>query len=125
MAKVVGVGGVFFKANDTQKLSDWYKDVLGINMGEWGAVFEPADMPAKSYTAFSLFKADSNYFDVPGKSVQQSFLINLLVDDLDGVLANVASHGGTLIGTPESFDYGKFGWFADPEGNKIELWQPS
>lgn len=123
MAKVIGVGGVFFKASDPQKLGKWYQDVLGIEMGEYGATFDPKHIPEQAYTAFSLFKAKTEYFDVPGKSPQQPFLINFLVDDLYAVLANVEKNGGTLVGEPEEFDYGKFGWFADPEGNKIELWQ--
>lgn len=123
MAKVVGIGGVFFKANDTENLNRWYQEVLGIEIGEYGATFAPDKIPKNAYTAFSLFKSTTDYFDVPGKSKQQGFLINFLVDDLYGVLANVQQNGGTLIGEPEEFDYGKFGWFADPEGNKIELWQ--
>lgn len=125
MAKVLGIGGVFFKANDPTKLGSWYQDVLGIEMGDYGAMFTPQAMPESSYTAFSLFKASTDYFDVAGKKTQQSYLINLLVDDLIAVLANIERHGGKQVGVVEEYDYGKFGWFTDPEGNKIELWQAS
>ncbi len=120
MAKVLGVGGVFFKSKDTTKLSNWYRDVLGIEMGEYGATFTPESMPKKGYTAFSLFKQETNYF-APSK---QPYMINFIVDDLAGVLKNIEQNGGTLCGEPEEFEYGKFGWFLDPEGNKVELWQP-
>ena len=125
MAKVVGVGGVFFKASDSQALSAWYRDVLGIEIGEYGAVFKADAIPAKGYTAFSVFKDESTYFDVPDKIQQQRFMINFMVDDLDAMLAQVKQHGGQLVGEPEAYDYGKFGWVVDPEGNKIELWQPT
>lgn len=124
MAKVVGVGGVFFKANDTKKLQQWYQDVLGIEMGEYGATFMAKDFPDAGYTAFSLFKRDSNYFDIPNKPEQQTFMVNFMVDDLFGLLIKVERAGGSIIGKPEEYEYGKFGWIADPEGNKIELWQP-
>lgn len=124
MAKVIGIGGVFFKASDSAKLSQWYRDVLAIDIGEYGAMFKPNAIPEKGYTAFGIFKRDSNYFDVPEKEVQQEFLINFMVDDLFALLISIEKAGGRLIGKPEEYEYGKFGWFADPEGNKIELWQP-
>ena len=123
MAKILGIGGIFFKANDSQALSDWYKEVLGIDIGECGAVFKPESVPENGYTAFGIFKGDTKYFDVPDKSSQQAFMINFLVDDLHNMLAQIEANGGTLVGEPEEYDYGMFGWFADPEGNKVELWQ--
>ncbi|MBU2916578.1 VOC family protein [Psychrosphaera sp. F3M07] len=120
MAKVLGLGGVFFKAKDTKKLSDWYHDVLGIDMGEYGASFKPESMPEKGYTAFSLFKQETEYF-APSK---QEYMINFVVDDLLGLLIKIEANGGVICGKPEEYDYGKFGWFLDPEGNKVELWQP-
>ena len=124
MAKVIGIGGVFFKANDSQALNEWYRKVLGINIGEYGATFKPEAIPSNGYTAFCIFNQESNYFDVPEKTPQQPYLINFLVDDLFAILIKVEKSGGRLIGKPEEYEYGKFGWFADPEGNKIELWQP-
>ena len=124
MAKVLGVGGVFFKANDSKKLADWYQKTLNIEIGEYGAVFKPETIPPTGYTAFGIFKAETKYFDVPDKTQQQPYLINFMVDDLFAMLIKIEKNGGKLIGKPEEYDYGKFGWFADPEGNKIELWQP-
>ena len=124
MAKVIGIGGVFFKAGDSQVLSNWYREVLGIEIGDYGAVFKPNTVPENGYTAFSIFEAETNYFDVPEKSEQQPFLINFMVDELFPLLDKIKLNGGLLIGEPEEYDYGKFGWFADPEGNKVELWQP-
>ena len=120
MAKVLGVGGVFFKANDPTTLSKWYADTLGIDMGAYGATFKSSDIPDNAYTAFSIFNADTEYFNPS----TQNYLINFIVDDLFGALLQVERAGGTLCGKPEEYDYGRFGWFIDPEGNKIELWQP-
>jgi len=124
MAKILGVGGVFFKANDSVKLAEWYRNTLGIEIGEYGAVFKPESVPEAGYTAFGIFKGETQYFDVPNKDSQQPYMINFMVDDLFAMLIKIEKNGGTLVGKPEEYDYGKFGWFADPEGNKIELWQP-
>jgi predicted enzyme related to lactoylglutathione lyase len=70
---------------------------------------------------FSPFKSTTSYF-APSK---RDFMINFIVDDLDGTLKQVADGGATLVGDPQSFDYGRFGWFIDPDGNKVELWQPT
>lgn len=120
MARVIGVGGVFFKANDPSTLSQWYAGTLGIDMGAYGATFKGSDMPAQGYTAFSIFNRDTEYF----QPSEQDFLINFMVDDLFGALLQVEKAGGKICGKPEEYDYGRFGWFLDPEGNKIELWQP-
>ncbi len=120
MAKVVGIGGVFFKANDPTTLSQWYAETLGIDMGAYGATFKADKIPENAYTAFSIFNSDTEYFN-PSK---QDFLINFIVDDLFGALLQVEKAGGQICGKPEEYDYGRFGWFLDPEGNKIELWQP-
>lgn len=120
MAKVLGVGGVFFKAKDPATLSTWYAETLGVDMGAYGATFKPESMPKQGYTAFSIFNADTEYFNPSA----QDFLINFIVDDLFTALIQVEKAGGTICGKPEEYEYGKFGWFLDPEGNKIELWQP-
>jgi predicted enzyme related to lactoylglutathione lyase len=85
------------------------------------ASFAPATMPANGATVFSPFKSTTSYF-APSK---REFMINFIVDDLDGALKQVADGGGTLVGDVQSFDYGRFGWFIDPDGNKVELWQPT
>ena len=123
MARVLGVGGVFFKASDPAALGAWYREHLGLEVdASWGGcTFPPSGMPAGSYTVWSPFKADTEYF----KPSDQAYMINLIVDDLEAALGQVEAAGATLVGEPaleEGFGY--FGWFLDPEGNKIELWQP-
>ncbi|MFK8054393.1 MAG: VOC family protein [Woeseiaceae bacterium] len=122
MAKVVGVGGVFFKSSDPKGLASWYQEHLGvpIDASFGGAAFMAHGIPKGGYTIWSPFKADTTYFE-PSK---QPFMINLMVDDLDGALAQVKAAGAELHGEPESSEFGKFGWFSDPDGNKVELWQP-
>lgn len=122
MARVLGVGGVFFKASDPAALCKWYSDALGIEMQDWGgAVLRPDAMAAHpgAATVFSPFKAATTYFEPSTKE----FMINLAVDDLDGMLARLAEHGvEAKVMADES--NGRFAHLLDPEGTKIELWQP-
>lgn len=122
MAKALGVGGIFFKASNPKILASWYEKWLGIEIDSsfGGTSFFPSAMPEKGYTVWAPFSATTKYFE-PSES---SFMINLIVDDLDGALSQVVEGGATLAGDPEDLDYGKFGWFMDPEGNKVELWEP-
>jgi len=121
MAKVLGIGGVFFKAKDPEQLGAWYQKWLGVPIeAPTYAGFKPDTMPAGGLTVWSPCKADTDYFDPS----PQSFMFNLVVDDLEGALAQVTKGGATLVGEVQKFDYGSFGWFLDPEGNKVELWQP-
>ncbi len=125
MAKVVGLGGVFFRCDDNDKTGAWYRDTLGIALQEYGgASFKHADVakrwPAGAYTVWGPFARDTTYFD-PSTS---EFMINLMVDDLDGALSQVAAAGGQVVGDVESHDFGRFGWFVDPDGRKVELWEP-
>lgn len=122
MAKVLGVGGVFFKAKDPDELSRWYERWLAVPAKPpEGASFLPADMPEASMTVWAPFKNTTAYFEPSNRE----FMINLIVDDLDEALVQVQQGGATLVGTVEEFDYGRFGWFLDPEGNKVELWEPA
>lgn len=122
MAKALGVGGIFFKSKDPQALMKWYQGALGIpDASSDYAAFMPAAIPAGGCTVFSPFKASTEYF-APST---RDFMFNLMVDDLDGALRQVTEAGGTLVGEVESFDYGRFGWFLDPDGNKVELWEPA
>lgn len=122
MAKALGVGGIFFKSKDPQALLAWYQKALGVpSESPDYATFFPAGMPAGSCTVFSPFKAETDYF-APSSS---SFMFNLVVDDLDGALKQVQDAGATLAGDIASYDYGRFGWFIDPDGNKVELWEPA
>ncbi len=122
MAKVLGVGGVFFKSKDPEKLAKWYEEWLGIEIDPSysGSNFSPENMPAKSYTVWSPFQADTAYFEPS----DNPYMINFIVDDLYGALDQVQQGGAALAGEPEEHEYGHFGWFIDPEGNKIELWKP-
>lgn len=122
MAKALGIGGIFFKSKDPVALMAWYQTCLGLpDEAKEYASFAPETMPSNGATVFSPFKSTTSYF-APSK---REFMINFIVDDLDGALKQVADGGGTLVGDVQSFDYGRFGWFIDPDGNKVELWQPT
>lgn len=120
MARVLGVGGVFFRARDPKGLGEWYRRWLGVPYGEYGAELDPGDMPAGGYTVWCPFPESTTYFD----PAERQFMVNLVVDDLDGALAQVEEGGAERVGGIEEEEYGRFGWFLDPEGNKVELWQP-
>ena len=123
MKRVTGIGGVFFKAKDPEAMNRWYRDNLGIDAGEYGATFNwrDAEDPSKEgQTAWCAFPADTNYFN-PSTS---PFMINYRVADLEGLLNELRSAGVWVDEKVESYDYGKFGWIMDPEGNRIELWEP-
>jgi predicted enzyme related to lactoylglutathione lyase len=122
--RVKALGGIFFKSQDPSKLKKWYADHLGIDAGDWGAKFEWrwSDAPDKTgTTAWSIMKAESPYFD-PSK---QQFMINYIVEDLDALLTAFKSEGIEVLDQQESSDFGKFAWIMDPEGQKIELWEPA
>lgn len=122
--KVLGVGGVFFRSPDPEQLANWYRETLGLTVEAWGSThgtsFLPGAMPVHSFTVWSAFSADTEYFG----SQDQAFMINLVVDDLDAALANVRAAGGDVIPEKEEHDFGRFGWIVDPDGNRVELWEP-
>lgn len=123
MARVTGIGGVFFKAKDPEKLGTWYRDYLGIKLESWGgaALRWPEDTAEdKGVTVFTLAKADTAWFEPS----QSSFMINYRVDDLDGILAQLANVDTVPVKGPEQHENGRFAWVMDPEGNKVELWEP-
>jgi predicted enzyme related to lactoylglutathione lyase len=124
MAKVLGIGGVFLKADDPQRLFTWYQSHFGLKGGGGTMSFfhwRHADDPAKEgMTVWSLFRRDSDYFG-PGS---QAAMVNYIVDDLDGMLAALRAAGANVDPKREDSEYGRFGWVTDPEGNRIELWQP-
>jgi len=121
--RVTGIGGIFFKSDDNKKLNEWYEKHLGIEMDSYGGhTFKWREMDNDDdvgATVFSVFKGDTDYFD-PGKA---PFMINFRVDDLHGLLAKLREEGANVIDKVEEFEYGKFGWVLDPDGNKIELWE--
>jgi len=122
--RVLGVGGVFFRSSDPAKLAQWYQQALGLVTEAWGTThgtsFSPDGMPANAFTVWSTFASDTEYFGDP----QQSYMINLVVDDLDAALTNVLAAGGEVIPEKEEHDFGRFGWIIDPDGNRVELWEP-
>lgn len=123
MKRVTGIGGVFFKCDDPEKMKDWYRDHLGIDSNEYGGQFEwrDKDDPEKTcVTAWSPFDAKTTYFE-PSTN---PYMINYRVHDLVGLLESFKKEGVQQVGEMQEFEYGKFAWIVDPEGNKIELWEP-
>lgn len=123
MAKVLGVGGVFFKSPDPKKLCDWYQKWLGAPIATDfnGVVFTPALVPPGGGTVWSPFEANTDYF-APSN---QDFMFNLMVDDIEAALAQVKEGGAKIVGDIMEIPLGRFGWFIDPDGNKVELWAPN
>ncbi len=123
MKRVTGLGGIFFKSNDPEKLKDWYKKHLGLETHQYGATFKWRDLdnPKKTgRTEWSFFDKNTEYLN-PSK---KDFMINYRVHDLEALLKVLAEEGVQIVGEMETYDYGKFGWIIDPEGVKIELWEP-
>jgi catechol 2,3-dioxygenase-like lactoylglutathione lyase family enzyme len=125
MAKVIGLGGVFFRCKDVEATRGWYKRALGLEIDEYGGTsFGHADsaalFPTGARTIWAPFKAESDYF----KPSDADFMFNLMIDDFDGMLERLKAEGVPLEGEPMVESYGKFAWVMDPDGRKIELWQP-
>jgi predicted enzyme related to lactoylglutathione lyase len=124
MKRVTGIGGIFFHAKDPVPLRAWYKRHLGIDVQDWGgAAFTWADdagNPAAGTTVWSIGAAGNGHF-APGTS---SFMVNYRVEDLASLLQALRDEGCHVLEKTEDSEYGKFGWVMDPEGNKVELWQP-
>ena len=123
MKKVTGIGGIFFKCEDPQKMKDWYNTHLGLNATEYGANFEwreESDATKKGSTQWTPFAGTTKYFAPSTKE----FMINYRVDDLEALVEELKKEGVTIVDKIESYDYGKFIHIMDPEGNKIELWEP-
>jgi predicted enzyme related to lactoylglutathione lyase len=123
MARVTGIGGIFLRARDPKALSAWYGRHLGIQLTEWGgAQFLWSDEvpPTTGSTAWSIFPADTKYFG----SGPQPYMVNYRVDDLDALLARLEAAGVPIDPHRDDSDYGRFAWITDPEGNRVELWQP-
>lgn len=124
MAKITGIGGVFFKSTgDNKALAAWYQKHLGMPLAPWGgaALRWPEDVAEdKGVTAWHVAPATSKWF-APSDA---SFMINYRVDDLTELLANLKAAGIDILSGPESHENGKFAWIVDPDGNKVELWEP-
>jgi predicted enzyme related to lactoylglutathione lyase len=125
MKRVTGIGGIFFKADNAEKLYNWYEKYLGIKCAPdgSGAMFEwreADDSQRKGMTIWAVFRRDTKYFD-PSRS---GFMINYRVDDLDALLETLKKEGVEIDPHRENYDYGRFAWIMDPEGNRVELWEP-
>jgi predicted enzyme related to lactoylglutathione lyase len=124
MKKVTGLGGIFFKCEDPQKMKEWYTKNLGLPTGDYGTNFEwrHADDPAKEgTTAWCPFPKDTEYF-APSK---KDYMINYRVADIEALVEELKSEGVTIVDEIVGYDYGKFVHILDPEGNNIELWEPN
>lgn len=120
MAKILGLGGFFFKSADPEALANWYKTHLGMPVEAWGGcAFRASALPKGSYSVWSPMADSSDYF-APSSS---AFMLNLVVDDLDEMLSSLAAAGAEVMPEREDTEFGRFGWFIDPDGNKVELWQ--
>lgn len=120
--RVTGLGGIFFKTENPAEMRNWYNRHLGLNAGDYGAIFEwrHADAPEKKgSTVWNPFAKHTQYF-APS---QKDFMLNLRVDDLEWLLAELKKEGVQQVGELQVYEYGKFAHIMDPEGNKIELWE--
>ena len=121
--KVTGIGGIFFKSQEPKKMREWYKKNLGLVTNEYGSLFEfrDSDNPDnKGYLQWSPFEEKTDYFE-PSK---KEFMINYRVQNIEKLVEALREEGVEIIDSIESFEYGKFVHIMDPEGNKIELWEP-
>jgi len=119
MARITGIGGIFLKASDPKALAAWYRDTLGITVESWGGAMVKNEGPPQ--VLWSPFAADSKYFEPSTKG----FMVNFAVDDLDAYLTMLETKGVTALGRSVEEGMGKFAWIMDPDGNKVELWEPA
>ncbi|WP_298419305.1 VOC family protein [uncultured Kordia sp.] len=119
--RVTGLGGFFFKTEDPKGLKNWYGKHLGLPVDDYGCTFWWKDKDGNDCsTQWSPFAKDTTYF----KPSEKQFMMNFRVENLVELLAVLKEEGVTVVGDIEEYEYGKFGWILDPEGNKIELWEP-
>jgi len=123
MKKVTGIGGVFFKCKDPEKMKAWYRTHLGLNTDQYGSTFQwrqAEDATKKGSTQWSPFSETTKYFEPSTKD----FMINYRVENLEELVEQLKIEGVTIVDQIETFEYGKFVHIVDIEGNKIELWEP-
>lgn len=123
MARVIGLGGIFFRAKDPKALSEWYRKHLGIEPAPDGSgvSWRDADHPEiPGCTTWAIFPQDTKYFG----SNDRQFMINYRVADLEALLKTLREEGVQVDEKMDVYDFGKFGWITDPEGNRVELWEP-
>lgn len=121
--KIIGLGGVFFKSINPDELKKWYQENLGLDCDQYGHMFTwrwPDDPEKTGYTQWSVFDEKTDYLN-PGK---KDFMINYRVENIEDLVEDLIQKGMKVVGDIEEYDYGKFAWVMDPEGNKIELWEP-
>jgi predicted enzyme related to lactoylglutathione lyase len=121
--KVTGIGGIFFKCENPDKMKTWYRDRLGLITNEYGSVFEfrhSGQPERKGYLVWSTFDRDTEYFEPSSKE----FMINYRVENIEELVRELQKSGVEICDEIETYDYGKFIHIMDPEGNKIELWEP-
>lgn len=122
--KVTGIGGIFFKCKDPKAIREWYKTNLGLSVNQYGSVFEwyqGADSTKKGFTQWSPFKETTKYFEPSAKD----FMINYRVENMETLVGELQRSGVVVVDTIQTYDYGRFVHLLDPEGNKIELWEPN
>lgn len=122
--RVTGIGGIFLKAKNPKTTKEWYKTHLGIESGEYGGTFEwrhSANPSKMGFTAWSIFDEATEYTNPSRKDA----MINYRVENLEKLLETLKDEGVKIIGNMETYEYGKFGWIMDPNGYKIELWEPN
>jgi predicted enzyme related to lactoylglutathione lyase len=120
MAKVIGLGGIFFRSQDPGALAAWYAQHLGLELEEWGGVRFQEDASRPGYAVWAPFPADTSYLGTGGRN----YMVNFRVDDLAGLLDRLRAAGVAVDERTDQSEYGMFGWITDPEGTRIELWQP-
>ena len=121
--KVTGIGGIFFRTSDPEKIKEWYGKNLGLAIDPWGSAFEfrNANRPDEiNYLRWSPFSDTTDYFQPSSKE----FMINYRVQNIEGLVKKLKQEGVTVLDGIETYDYGKFVHIMDPDGNKIELWEP-
>ena len=125
MKRVTGLGGVFFKTSDPKKIKEWYGKHLGLPVDEYGASFkwievDKPDAKEPAVTSWSKFDEKTKYFEPS----QKPFMFNYRVENLVELLKVLKGEGVEIVGEIQEYPYGKFGWIMDPDGNKVELWEP-
>lgn len=119
--RVTGIGGIFFKSTDPDASKEWYRKHLGFDTDQWGCTFWWKDKNGQDCsTQWSPFPKDTDYYAPSPKD----FMFNYRVENLEELLKVLKAEGVTIIGEMQTYEYGKFGWIMDNDGNKIELWEP-
>ncbi len=120
--KVTGIGGILYKSNDPEKTKEWYRDNLGFNVDEYGTSFQWLNNDGdKGHTVWSPMAEDHEHFE----GGEKDMIVNLRVDNLDDLLDSLKSEGVEILGPVKEYEYGRFAYVKDPDGMKLELWEPN